>query len=377
MPHVEEAIVRLGSRLSYGEAEEELERMWRVKVPKSTLRKITLRNGQVADQLIKEQIAQLHQGEGEESSDAVVDQLVVSADGAMICTTTEGWKEVKTVAFGKYEMMWDAKKHEVRTQTDDISYFSRFEPATQFGESAVYEWVRRKGDRAKKVVAVNDGALWIQSFVDYHCPKAIRVIDFAHAKGYVAEIGRLIHGAETEVFRNWYQKMSKQLGKSPPQRTLADLRFLQNSHLDHPDQAEIAQAIGYLERRKEMIDYPHFRKEGIPIGSGMVESGHRVVMHRRMKQAGMRWKTDNINPMLALRMALCNQRWDETWQKIQTLSRQRRSTSKKAESFEEIDSRVVSEKDIVNLEKLAKKIDSKRQTQPWKDHRSIFPHRYH
>ena len=76
MPHVEEAIVRLGSRLSYGEAEEELERMWRVKVPKSTVRNTTLKNGQIADQLIKEQVAQLNQGEGEESLDVAVDQLV-------------------------------------------------------------------------------------------------------------------------------------------------------------------------------------------------------------------------------------------------------------------------------------------------------------
>ena len=107
----------------------------------------------------------------------------------------------------------------------------------------------------------------------------------------------------------------------------------------------------------------------------MVESGHKVVMQRRMKQAGMRWKTDNINPMLALRMALCNQRWDEP-QKIQTLSRQRRSASDKVECFEETDSRVIGEKDIANLEK-KKKIDAQRQRRPWKDHRAIFPHRYH
>lgn len=373
-----EAIVRLGCRLPYREAEEELERMWGVKVPQSTIRKITLKNGQVADQLIKEQVEQLHQGKGEKSPCGAVDQLVMSADGAMICTTTEGWKEVKTVAFGRYEVGWDAKKHEVKTQTDEISYFSRFEPASQFGESAIYEWARRKGDQAKKVVAVNDGALWIQSFVDYHCPKATRVIDFAHAKSYVAQIGRLIHGAETDIFRQWYAKMSKQLGKSPPQRTLADLRFLQNSHLDHPDQVEIGQAVQYLERRKEMIDYRHFRKEGIPIGSGIVESGHRVVMHRRMKQAGMRWKTDNINPMLTLRMALCNQRWDETWQKIQVASRQKRPPIETKKSFIETQSRVIGEKDIANLEKFAKKIDpNRRKGRAWKDHRDIFPHRSH
>jgi hypothetical protein len=33
----------------------------------------------------------------------------------------------------------------------------------------------------------------------------------------------------------------------------------------------------------------------------------------RLKGAGMHWEPGNVNPMLALRMNLCNQRWDEGW----------------------------------------------------------------
>jgi hypothetical protein len=42
-------------------------------------------------------------------------------------------------------------------------------------------------EKAATVVAVNDGAGWIQSFIDYHCPQAVRIIDFAHALGYIAD----------------------------------------------------------------------------------------------------------------------------------------------------------------------------------------------
>jgi len=38
-----------------------------------------------------------------------------------------------------------------------------------------------------------------------------------------------------------------------------------------------------------------------------VESGHKVVMQKRLKQAGMRWAEASLNPMLALRTTLCNQ----------------------------------------------------------------------
>ena len=107
------------------------------------------------------------------------------------------------------------------TQTTDVSYFSRVETAEAFSRSALVEWHRRGGENAHTVVAVQDGALWIQSFIDYHCPQATRVIDFAHAQGYVAAVGRAIYGPETDAFAQWYGQMSKQLGRQPPQRTVA------------------------------------------------------------------------------------------------------------------------------------------------------------
>jgi hypothetical protein len=62
------------------------------------------------------------------------------------------------------------------------------------------------------------------------------------------------------------------------------------------------------------MEYPTFQQAGWPIGSGMVESGNKVVMQARLKGAGMHWKPANVNPMLALRMALFNERWQENWQ---------------------------------------------------------------
>ncbi len=80
----------------------------------------------------------------------------------------------------------------------------------------LYEWHRRGGEKAKRVVAVNDGAVWIQSFIDYHCPQALRVIDFAHAQAYLAKIGKIVYGAETAAFKQSFARTSKQLGHQPP-----------------------------------------------------------------------------------------------------------------------------------------------------------------
>jgi hypothetical protein len=54
-----------------------------------------------------------------------------------------------------------------------------------------------------------------------------------------------------------------------------------------------------------MLDYAHFRRRGYPIGSGCVESGHKVVVQRRLKGAGMRWAKPHLDPMLALHNLRC------------------------------------------------------------------------
>ena len=63
------------------------------------------------------------------------------------------------------------------------------------------------------------------------------------------------------------------------------------------------------------MQYPRFRQQGWPIGSGMVESANKNVVEARLKGAGMHWERKNVNPMLALRNAVCNARWQEMWRK--------------------------------------------------------------
>ena len=373
-PQVQEAVARLGSRLPYQEAQEELAMMWGIAISVGSVREITLRAGRIADHLIEKEMERLQKETP--PAKATPKQLVLSADGAMVQLKNGEWREIKTVAFGEFETKWDPKRQEVVTWTEKVSYFSSADKAEPFSNKAIVEWHRRGGENAQKVVAVNDGAVWIQAFIDYHCPTATRVIDFAHAQGYVATVGKALYGAESDPFQQWYAKISKQLGTKAPQQTLNELRFLWTQNRTHRAADEIEAAIRYLERRQTMIDYPHFRKNGIPIGSGMVESGHKVVMQRRMKQAGMRWAEASLNPILALRMAICNKRWSASWQAIQAHYLTTKHESRLPPKAKPPQTELVTEADIENLEKLAEKIHRRTQKrQPWQDHYWVFPHR--
>lgn len=63
------------------------------------------------------------------------------------------------------------------------------------------------------------------------------------------------------------------------------------------------------------MQYPEFQRNGWPIGSGMVESANKNIVEARLKGPGMHWERKHVNPMLALRNAVCNDRWKEMWQK--------------------------------------------------------------
>jgi len=83
----------------------------------------------------------------------------------------------------------------------------------------------------------------------------------------------------------------------------------------------VQKQVHYLCKRESMMQYPVYQQQGWPIGSGMVESVNKVVVQARLKGAACDFEPTHVNPMLALRTAVCNERWEEAWQ--DTLSEQR------------------------------------------------------
>jgi hypothetical protein len=104
------------------------------------------------------------------------------------------------MAVGEFSRQWDARAGEYVTHSHDLSYFSRSYRAREFEMAALAELHHRGVANAQTVVAVNDGAAWIQQFIDYHCPQAVRIIDFSHVLEYIAAAGKAIWGEGSEAF---------------------------------------------------------------------------------------------------------------------------------------------------------------------------------
>ena len=52
---------------------------------------------------------------------------------------------------------------------------------------------------------------------------------------------------------------------------------------------------------------------GLPIGSGLIESGHRHVLHARLKKAGTAWLHEHADQIAHLRVLRANNQWSSFW----------------------------------------------------------------
>jgi len=243
---------------------------------------------------------------------AGAEKMQVSIDGAMVPLRHGKWAEAKTLVVGEVqEPVKEGDEYVVHTR--NLSYFSRKETAQVFERLALVEIQRRGIENAHQVAGVNDGAEWEQSFMDYHCPNARRILDFPHAAGHISLIGECLYGEGTPETQQWVSERLHQLKHAGPAELLVELRSLQN---EHPEQTAVSGNLAYLEKRLSQIQYPQFQAEGWPIGSGIVESGNKVVVEARLKGSGMHWADKNVNPMLAIRNILYSDRWKEDWPKV-------------------------------------------------------------
>lgn len=122
-------------------------------------------------------------------------RVLLSADGAMVpLVATRGtWAEVKALVVGE---VGEPEKvaGELVVHTTGLSYFLRLTDNQTFERLALIETHRRGVESARAVVAVTDGAEWIQGFIQSYRPDAVRVLDFPHAVEYASTIGALAIG---------------------------------------------------------------------------------------------------------------------------------------------------------------------------------------
>ena len=320
-PRIEETLARLASWMPFEPARELVEDLLLVRVSKATVRRITLATGQAAQAVWEAEEEKLQQEVPQ--AEAGAEKQAMSGDGAMVHLVGGEWVEVKTLTIGQV-----TRNKQGEISQEQLSYCSRLFDAPRFAQATLVETHRRGLERASEVCAVQDGAQWLQGLVEYHRADAVRILDFAHAAEYVSEIGQAVQAAEGHLPTRWLDSVLHRLKHQGPARVLQHLSWLA-TRFPRP---LIQEKLAYLQKREAHMQYPTYQAAGWPIGSGSVESANKLVVEARLKGAGMRWARDNVNPMLLLRNAVCNRRWNETWTAAQASRSQVRTQRRQAAS---------------------------------------------
>jgi hypothetical protein len=234
-------------------------------------------------------------------------QVIAQTDGTMICTVVAGkrngkrpreWKEMRLVA--------------AQAQTSATTVY-----AATFG--SVAEVGRRWGHCARdagwglnsQIHAVGDGADWIRlQSKEVFRGQGTFLCDFYHVSEY---LGAAALTCAPGRVNPWRRTQQKRLRRGAFPLVIAALAEHWEADGTPDEEAPVRNAHRYLTNRIECLDYPRALTLGLPIGSGMIESGHRHVLHARLKKAGTAWLPDTADQIAHLRVLRANRQWQSLW----------------------------------------------------------------
>lgn len=302
-------LVRLGAAAPFREAAEVLAALTGLELGAETIRRHAEAAGtalRAAEDAAVEQVERTR--EPAEALDPAPGFLVVQTDGAMV-RYQDGWHEVKLGLVAGWE------DGELRVP----SYVAAREPAAAFGARLATEAARRgaleidrwEGGLTGRGLAVlrelglyGDGAAWIWNLGDERFDARIEVVDPYHAYQHLHAAARALFG-DTPAAAAWVERRKADLLTDGVEPVLTAFR----AKAPTPDAAEVLRLErGYFATNAERMNYPALRLDGLPLGSGAIESAADHLVQRRMKRAGMRWSDAGGDAILALRARLRSKR---------------------------------------------------------------------
>lgn len=201
--------------------------------------------------------------------------------------------------------------HPVRDE-GSTSYVSAIETAETFGRRIYGEAVGRGLYQARQVVVLGDGAVWIWKIAEEHFPGAIQIVDLYHARQHLAELAKLVEGPLDPKCKPWCTARYQELDADQVEKVIGAILKLKSS--DSRIQRQIDRERNYFQTNAERMRYAEFRRQGLFVGSGVVEAGCKTIIGLRLKQSGMQWTVRGANSIIALRCLDLSGRWEEFWE---------------------------------------------------------------
>jgi hypothetical protein len=154
-------------------------------------------------------------------------------------------------------------------------------------------------------VVLGDGAqgIWAHVAATFGSER-VEILDGWHGSQHLWTVANTVYGAGTPQAAGWVAQAKDLIWQAGP---AALLRLLASCRATTEEAAKTLDTERrYFRTNAERMHYPTYRDQGLPIGSGAVESAAKHLVQQRMKRAGMRWSDLGARAILHLRCALLN-----------------------------------------------------------------------
>lgn len=303
-------MVWLSGLLPYAQAQAVFERIGKRLIPTSSIwRKTQVHGAQLRD-VVEQDRRQVALGQTRLNA-ASLDHphpKGVSMDGGTLNIRGEGWKEMKVGAV--YDVQQRLER-DVRTQewteqahASHITYTAVLGDVNAFAPALWQLASVHDVPNAAHSSVTADGAEWIWNVAADYFPDSTQIVDWFHAKQHLSDAAQALFPENNHAAAAWLAQRTDDLFAGAIHCITASL-----------DNAALADHSRYFHHHKRRMQYHEFRENGLPIGSGTVESAVKQ-FKARLSASGMRWNRPSAQSMLVIRAAVLDGSFDTLWRRI-------------------------------------------------------------
>ena len=240
-----------------------------------------------------------------------VASVAIGLDGTCKLLCEQGWREAMTGTISLYDGEGE-RLHTIYLGATPEYGKGRFVARLE-GEIA---HVRSLYPSAT-YVGVADGAQCNWDILSGHTDE--QILDFYHASGYVGDAAKAAYPGDESERARWIRERCHALKhrQGAASRILKQMRAIDTRGLSAERRDKLDAAITYFANHKHQMHYSRYRKQSLPMGSGVTEAACKTLIKQRLCQSGMRWKDKGAGIVLSLRsLMLTRGRWQQFWAKL-------------------------------------------------------------
>lgn len=302
-------VALLAGQLPFAQAATTLEMLTRVSLSAASLERLSVAIGTSLRSHQQEQ-AQKHQsGMLPVPKEKRPQRLYIGLDGVFV-PLRDAWKKDKSQGelscrYGEcksgvvYEAFQDEFGKDSRVRTH--AYVATLDKVEDFAPLLGTLAHQQGHHLAKEVIVLGDGAAWIWQLAAKQFPQAIQIVDFFHAAEHLGKVAEARFGQGTQEGKLWQSSRLEELKKNQLVKVLAEIKAWRPTNASKKQLRQSTYA--YFVNNAERMRYETFLAKGYHIGSGVVEATCKHVVAQRLDQAGMHWRQESAEAIVALRAA--------------------------------------------------------------------------